>query len=67
MTAIHPKTFSPTLELKNLKTSGEYSCRYKNAEAFWFLRVRSEYKEEEHVIEKIQLKRIFMAMNSLFL
>ncbi|XP_030281228.1 NFAT activation molecule 1 [Sparus aurata] len=46
MTAIHPKTFSPTLELKNLKTSGEYSCRYKNAEAFWFLRVRNDgYKE----------------------
>lgn len=50
MTADYPQTFDQTLELKNLKTSGEYSCRYKNAEVFWFLRVRSEYKEEKLVL-----------------
>ncbi len=37
-----------TLELKNLTHSGEYSCQYKTAKAYWFLRVRGEYKEGEN-------------------
>ncbi|XP_074486390.1 NFAT activation molecule 1 [Sebastes fasciatus] len=31
-----------TLELKNLTRSGEYSCHYKTATVYWFLRVGSE-------------------------
>ncbi|XP_034749569.1 uncharacterized protein si:ch211-243a20.4 isoform X2 [Etheostoma cragini] len=35
-----------TLELKNLKMSGEYSCQYKTAKVYWFLRVRGDgYKD----------------------
>lgn len=37
-----------TLELKNLKHSGEYSCQYSTAKAYWFLRVRREYEEGEN-------------------
>lgn len=33
-----------TLELKNLTRSGEYSCHYKTATVYWFLRVGSEYE-----------------------
>ncbi|XP_073328219.1 NFAT activation molecule 1 [Pagrus major] len=46
LTTNKPTTFDQTLELKNLNISGEYSCRYKNAKVFWFLRVRNDgYKE----------------------
>ncbi|XP_059188270.1 uncharacterized protein si:ch211-243a20.4 [Centropristis striata] len=41
-----PKVDNLILELKNLTSSGEYSCQYKKAKVFWFLRVRSEgYKD----------------------
>lgn len=36
-----------TLELKKLNSSGEYSCRYKTAKVYWFLRVRGENKRRE--------------------
>lgn len=32
-----------SLKLKRLKSSGEYACRYKTAEVFWFLHVRGEF------------------------
>ncbi|XP_039677200.1 uncharacterized protein si:ch211-243a20.4 isoform X2 [Perca fluviatilis] len=31
-----------TLKLKNLAMSGEYSCQYKKATVYWFLRVRGD-------------------------
>ncbi|KAK5866015.1 hypothetical protein PBY51_020236 [Eleginops maclovinus] len=34
--------FKQTLNLKNLSISGEYSCKYKTAKVYWFLRVRNE-------------------------
>ncbi len=51
-TAALPKTFEQSLELKDLKSSGEYSCRYKTAEVYWFLLVRGEYEKEENMKEK---------------
>ncbi|XP_076585173.1 NFAT activation molecule 1 [Chaetodon auriga] len=41
-TAGQPGSFKRRLELKNLTSSGEYSCRYKTAEVYWFLRVRDD-------------------------
>lgn len=46
-TAGQPEVFKRRLELKKLKSSGEYSCRYKTAEVYWFLRVRGEHKRRE--------------------
>ncbi|XP_068607516.1 NFAT activation molecule 1 [Brachionichthys hirsutus] len=37
-----PEIVTGTLELKNLKRSGEYFCTYKAAVVYWFLRVRDE-------------------------
>lgn len=37
-----PRIFKKTLKLKNLTSSGEYSCHYKTAKVYWFLRVRGE-------------------------
>ncbi|XP_041790099.1 uncharacterized protein si:ch211-243a20.4 [Chelmon rostratus] len=45
-TAGFPESFKRRLELKNLRRSGEYSCRYKTAKVYWFLRVREDgFKE----------------------
>lgn len=46
-TAGQPEVFKRRLQLKKLKSSGEYSCRYKTAEVYWFLRVRGEHKRRE--------------------
>ncbi|XP_034389763.1 uncharacterized protein LOC117731480 [Cyclopterus lumpus] len=37
-----PQKVHLTLELKNVTASGEYSCRYKTAKVYWYLRVRSD-------------------------
>nr|XP_046267994.1 uncharacterized protein LOC124071454 isoform X3 [Scatophagus argus] len=39
-TSDQPKDLYLTLNLKNLTSSGEYSCKYKTSEVYWFLRVR---------------------------
>ncbi|TDH16083.1 hypothetical protein EPR50_G00016310 [Perca flavescens] len=36
------QTKTVQLKLKNLTMSGEYSCQYKKATVYWFLRVRGE-------------------------
>ncbi|CAL9700334.1 unnamed protein product [Knipowitschia caucasica] len=41
-----PKEIQETFILTNMTISGKYSCQYKTAEAFWYLRVRdSGYTE----------------------
>lgn len=41
-----PGIHNVTLMLRNLTISGEYSCQYKTAKVYWFLRVRDDgYKE----------------------
>lgn len=37
-----PEIRDVNLELRGLKSSGEYVCRYQTAEAFWFLHLRGE-------------------------
>lgn len=41
-TANEPKDFVRRVPLKNMRISGEYSCKYKTAKAYWFLRLRGE-------------------------
>lgn len=38
------------LELKRLEHSGEYVCRYKTAEVFWFLYVRGMFRWQYTII-----------------
>lgn len=45
-TASEPKDFEWTVLLKNMQSSGKYSCKYKKAKVYWFLRLRDHgYKE----------------------
>lgn len=41
-TAGVPKSFVRRVPLKNMQSSGEYSCKYKAAKVYWFLRLRGE-------------------------
>ncbi|XP_056891398.1 uncharacterized protein si:ch211-243a20.4 isoform X1 [Takifugu flavidus] len=43
------------LELKRLKSSGEYMCRYKTAEVYWFLHVRDSGYQDRVVFDYSQL------------
>lgn len=42
MTGEQSLTVNVTLRLKNLTSSGEYSCQYETAAVYWFLRVGSK-------------------------
>ncbi|XP_041840270.1 uncharacterized protein si:ch211-243a20.4 [Melanotaenia boesemani] len=45
---LQPGTETRNLHLKKLNDSGKYYCRYKQSQAYWFLRVRTEgYKHVE--------------------
>ncbi|XP_068583156.1 NFAT activation molecule 1 [Cebidichthys violaceus] len=37
---VQPQKVNLRLELKSLTSSGEYSCQYKTAKVYWYLRVR---------------------------
>lgn len=37
-----PKNYARKVPLKRMQSSGEYSCKYKAAKVFWFLRLRGE-------------------------
>lgn len=41
-TASEPEDFVRKVPLKNIQSSGEYSCKYKKAKVYWFLRLRGE-------------------------
>ncbi|KAM9362645.1 NFAT activation molecule 1 [Symphorus nematophorus] len=45
-TADLPQTLKLTLELKKMMKSGEYTCQYKTAKVYWFLRVRHDGYED---------------------
>ncbi|KAM6942129.1 NFAT activation molecule 1 [Lycodopsis pacificus] len=38
---VQPDNVNLILELKNVTSSGEYSCQYKTAKVYWYLRVRN--------------------------
>ncbi|XP_054460322.1 uncharacterized protein si:ch211-243a20.4 [Anoplopoma fimbria] len=42
-TGISPQSFKFTLELKNMTSSGEYSCQYKTSKVYWYLRVTNKH------------------------
>ncbi|XP_032400350.1 NFAT activation molecule 1 isoform X2 [Etheostoma spectabile] len=44
-----------TLELKNLRMSGEYSCQYKTAKVYWFLRVRGDGYRDLVMLDNTEL------------
>lgn len=46
-TAGEPKSFARRVPLKNMQHSGEYSCRYKSAKVYWFLRLRGEHGKHQ--------------------
>ncbi len=55
MTAGQPEVLNRIVMLKNLTISGEYSCQYKTAKVYWFLRVRGECEKTRGCKEKMKL------------
>nr|XP_020452808.1 uncharacterized protein LOC109958475 isoform X1 [Monopterus albus] len=51
--AAKAKKYNLTLVIKNLNSSGEYYCNYKEDKVYWFLRIRDKgYRDMEKISDK---------------